>query len=174
MKNRITKAQFTEVVYRNYHGETLTEIAKDFGIRQSTLSQLKSKRIKDWERIKQEIRTTEIIRHCHNGEDIVMDSYIYARNPRNNPKAKDRDEFRLRVSPWFWTQKYPAPDGKGGDEHRDTKPSELIDLGETSQYFTPVLIRTTRRGSAEGNPSIVMSAHWEKGRRFIIKRMRTF
>ena len=68
-----------------------------------------------------------------------MDSYIYARNPRNNPKAKDRDEYRLRVSPWFWTQKYTAPNGDFvvGSELRDTKPSELIDLGETSQNFNP-------------------------------------
>ena len=62
MKNTISEAQFTEAVYRNYHGEIITQIAKDFGVGQSTLSQLKSRRAEDWERIKQEIRTTEIIR----------------------------------------------------------------------------------------------------------------
>ncbi len=37
----VSESQFTEAVYRNYHGEPLTSIAKDFGIGQSTLSQLK-------------------------------------------------------------------------------------------------------------------------------------
>ena len=62
MKIRITESQFIEAVYRNYHGETITEIAKDFGVNQSTLSQLKSRRAEDWERIKHQITTAEIIK----------------------------------------------------------------------------------------------------------------
>ena len=79
----------------------------------------------------------EISKFYYDGSHIIMNSTIYAHNPTNNPKAKDRDEYRLIVAPWFWTQKYPAPNGQGGNEHRDTKPIEVIDLGETSQYFTP-------------------------------------
>ncbi len=72
----------------------------------------------------------EISRFYYDGSSIIMDSTIYARNPTDNPGE-------IIVSPWFWTQKYDAPDGRGEDEHRDTKPSEVIAVGETSQYFTP-------------------------------------
>ncbi len=58
----VSESQFTEAVYRNYHGEPLTSIAKDFGIGQSTLSQLKARRADDWERIHQQIVATEIVR----------------------------------------------------------------------------------------------------------------
>ena len=65
-----------------------------------------------------------------------MDAYIYAYNPTNNPKAKDPENYPLSVSPWFWTQKYPAPDGAPEDERRDTKkPIEFIELGEVSQTY---------------------------------------
>ncbi len=79
-----------------------------------------------------------IYRHYHNGENIVMDSSAYAYNPRNNPKARDLDEYPLRVAPWFRTNEYA---GHNGDhippEHRDTKPLQTIDLGETSEYASP-------------------------------------
>jgi ribosomal protein S1 len=58
----ISEAQFTEAVYRNYHGEKLTSIAKDFGCGQSTLSELKARRKEEWEQIRQQIRMTEIVR----------------------------------------------------------------------------------------------------------------
>ena len=62
MKRSISEAQLTEAVYRNYYGESLTSIAKSFGVGTSTLSQLKSRRIDDWKQIVHQIRTTEIIR----------------------------------------------------------------------------------------------------------------
>ena len=61
MKKSVTEYQFTEAVYRNYLGEPLTSIAKDFGVGQSTLSQLKSRRSDDWERIRQQIVATQIV-----------------------------------------------------------------------------------------------------------------
>ncbi len=81
--------------------------------------------------------SVEISRFYYDGSHIIMDSYAYAYNPSNNPKAGDLDKFPLTVLPWFWTHKYPAPDGNASDEHRDTKDSETIDLGESSQYYYP-------------------------------------
>lgn len=49
MKIRITESYFKGTVYGNYPGETVTEIATDFGVNQSMLSQLKPR--KDWKRI---------------------------------------------------------------------------------------------------------------------------
>lgn len=77
----------------------------------------------------------EISSFYYTGSHIIMSSYAYASNPTNNPEAKDPNNNTLRVAPWFWTQKYPAPDGAGGDERRDTKVPEDIEVGETSQYF---------------------------------------
>ena len=79
----------------------------------------------------------EISKLYYNGTHIIMDSTIYAHNPSNNPKAKKPDDNPMRVAPWFWTQEYPAPDGRGEDERRDTKDPEVIEVGETSQSFTP-------------------------------------
>ena len=62
MKGSISKAQFTEAVYRNYHGETITSIAKDFGISQPTLSQIKSRNEADWKRIEEHITVTQIVK----------------------------------------------------------------------------------------------------------------
>ncbi len=73
----------------------------------------------------------------YDGSSIIMSSYAYAYNPRNNPKAKDPDDNPLQVLAWFRTQEYPAPDGAAGNEHRDTKDSEIITVGETSKNFTP-------------------------------------
>ena len=75
MKNRITKSQFTEAVYSNYHGETLTSIAKDFGIGQSTLSQLKTRRQDEWIRIEQQITATQIVQ-------LVFNTHL---TPQSNP-----------------------------------------------------------------------------------------
>ena len=49
-KHRLSKAQFTEAVYRHYYGETLASIAEDFGITQSALSQYRDRHHKEWER----------------------------------------------------------------------------------------------------------------------------
>ena len=81
--------------------------------------------------------SVEISSFAYNGSHIVMSAYAHASNPSNNPKAGDRDKFPLTVLPWFWTQKYPAPDGNAEDELRSTKDSETIDLGESSQYHYP-------------------------------------
>ena len=77
MKFRITEAQFTEAVYRNYHGETITAIAKDFGIGQSTLSQLKSRRSDDWKRIKQKIEATEIVKLVFENKPDALPTDIF-------------------------------------------------------------------------------------------------
>ena len=67
-----------------------------------------------------------------------MSSYAYAYNPTNNPKAGDLDKFELTVASWFRTDEYNAPNGQvQGNEHRDTKPLQTIDLGETSEYAYP-------------------------------------
>ena len=96
----------------------------------------------------------EISKFYYNGTHIIMDSTIYARNPRNNPKAKNPDKNSMRVLPWFWTQEYTAPNGKFvvGSEHRDTKPSEVIAVGETSQYFTPGPDTDDEEGLGGGQP----------------------
>ena len=78
-----------------------------------------------------------ISRFYYDGSHIIMDSYARAYNPSNNPKAGDLKKFPLTVLPWFRTHEYPAPDGNAADEHRDTKDSETIDLGEYSQYYYP-------------------------------------
>lgn len=57
---KLTESQFTEAVYRHYYGETLTSIAKDFGISQSALSQLKHRRSADWQRRSDQIVASEI------------------------------------------------------------------------------------------------------------------
>lgn len=71
MKRSITEAQLTEAVYRNYHGETLTSIAKDFGIGQSTLSAIKSRRSEDWDRIVHQIIATEVMRMVYSNPPIL-------------------------------------------------------------------------------------------------------
>ena len=84
----------------------------------------------------------KIFRHYHNGEDIVMDSYAYAFNPRNNPKAKDPNDNPLRVNAWFRVIEYAeGPNEEPGNakkEHgRDTKPEEIVNVGGRSQYYSP-------------------------------------
>lgn len=81
MKIRITEAQFIEAVYRNYHGETITEIAEDFGVSQPTLSQLKSRRSKDWKRIQQQIATAEIVKLVFENKNNLPTQIF---NPPNN------------------------------------------------------------------------------------------
>lgn len=84
-----------------------------------------------------------IYRHYHNGQDIVMDSYARAYNPRNNPKAKDPNDNPLRVNAWFRVIEYTeGPDGEAGNakqpEHgRDIKPEEIVKVGGRSQYYSP-------------------------------------
>ncbi len=79
----------------------------------------------------------EISRFYYDGSQIIMDALIYAHNPTNNPKAQDPENYPLSVLPWFWTQKYPAPNGNAEDERRDTKSIEIIQLGKTSQTYNP-------------------------------------
>ena len=50
MKSALTPAQFTEAVFRQYHGETLKEIAEDFGISPNTLKSIKSRKSREWNR----------------------------------------------------------------------------------------------------------------------------
>lgn len=60
MRSILTDTQFTEAVYRHYRGETLSEIAFDFGISLSSLSQIKKRREIDWERIRHQIISIDI------------------------------------------------------------------------------------------------------------------
>lgn len=60
MKKRVSDHQFTEAVYRHYYGESLTSIAKDFGIGQSTLSELRHRRRVECDRIRHRIIDAEI------------------------------------------------------------------------------------------------------------------
>ena len=55
MKRAITDAQFTEAVFRHYHGETLEEIAEDFGISANTLKSIKSRKSGEWNRQRKEL-----------------------------------------------------------------------------------------------------------------------
>ena len=57
----LSDAQLIDVIYRYHHGEKLTDIAKDYGIAQSTLSQIKSRRSADWQRIHNQIIMAEIV-----------------------------------------------------------------------------------------------------------------
>ena len=67
-----------------------------------------------------------------------MDSFAYASNPTDNLKAKNPNENPLEVAPWFITNEYDGPKGaRIAPERRDTKPPEIIKVGETSQYFYP-------------------------------------
>lgn len=55
MKKAITEAQFTEAVFRHYHGETLEEIANDFGISPNTLKSIKSRKSGEWENQREQL-----------------------------------------------------------------------------------------------------------------------
>jgi hypothetical protein len=77
----------------------------------------------------------------YDGRYIVMDSNAYARNPTDNS---------LIVAPWFRTNEYA---GLNGDhippEHRDTKPLQTIEPGETSEYASPGPDRQERNDVGE-------------------------
>ena len=96
--------------------------------------------------------SVEISRFYYDGSKIVMSASASAYNPSDNPKAGDLDKFPLTVLPWFWTHKYPAPDGNASDEHRDTKDSETIDLGESSDTATPGPNRQEQIGGDDAGP----------------------
>jgi len=66
MRRVVSESQFVEAVYRHYKGDTLSEIASDFGVGQSTLTELRKRRVVDWERIRQKIIDAEIARLCCN------------------------------------------------------------------------------------------------------------
>ena len=84
-----------------------------------------------------------IYRHYHNGENIVMDSTARARNPRNNPKAKNPNDNPLRVDTWFRVIEYEkGANGEAGNaiqpEHgRDEKDTETVAVGNSSQSYSP-------------------------------------
>lgn len=94
----------------------------------------------------------EISSFYYNGSHIIMSSSAYAYNPENNPEAKDPTDNPLRVSPWFRTQEFPAPDGAAGNEHRDTKDPEIIGVGETSDSYSPGPFTDPDPGSGGGAP----------------------
>lgn len=60
MKKKISESQFTEAIYRHYYGESISSIAKDFGVYPSTLSLLRKRRRVDWERIENRIIDMEL------------------------------------------------------------------------------------------------------------------
>lgn len=57
---KLTEAQFTQAVYRNYHGETISSIANDFGIGISTLSELRDRHREQWDQIRDKIIDADI------------------------------------------------------------------------------------------------------------------
>ena len=69
MRSLLTDTQFTEAVYRHYRGATLSEIASDFGISKSSLSQIKKRRESDWERIRHQIISIDIAKL--NGQETL-------------------------------------------------------------------------------------------------------
>ena len=108
-----------------------------------------------------------IYRHYHNGEDIVMDSYAYAYNPRNNPKAKNPNDNPLRVNTWFRVIEYnEGPNGEAGGaknpEHgRDTKEEETIEVGNSSQTYNPdhEIVGVHLNGLIEKDETLFYDAH---------------
>ena len=91
-----------------------------------------------------------ISRFYYDGSDIIMDSYACAYNPSNNPKAGDRKKFPLRVESWFRTDEYDSPNGNvQGTQHRDTKPLQTIDLGESSETTYPGPYRQEQIGGPD-------------------------
>lgn len=80
----------------------------------------------------------EISKFYYDGSYVVMNSYAYASNPSNNPKAKDPEDNPMQVVAWFRTNQFT---GLNGDEihpeRRDTQSPETVKVGQTSQYFSP-------------------------------------
>ena len=72
MRKKITEAQFTASVYRHYHGDTLSVIAKDIGVYPSALSELRKRRRTDWERIENRIIDMELGRFQTAKTDMQM------------------------------------------------------------------------------------------------------
>ena len=64
MKKVLTDSKFVSAVYRHYHGETLSSIAKDFGIGVSTLSENRDRRREEWNEIRSRIIDAEIACLC--------------------------------------------------------------------------------------------------------------
>ena len=64
MKKVLTDSKFVRAVYRHYHGETLSAIAKDFGIGASTLSEARDRRREEWDEIRNKIIDAEIAGLC--------------------------------------------------------------------------------------------------------------
>ncbi len=71
MRKVLTDSKFVSAVYRHYHGETLSAIAKDFGIGISTLSENRDRRREEWNEIRGKIIDAEIAGLCgaNNGLD---------------------------------------------------------------------------------------------------------
>lgn len=64
MRKVLTDSKFVSAVYRHYHGETLSAIAKDFGIGVSTLSENRDRRRDEWNEIRGKIIDAEIAGLC--------------------------------------------------------------------------------------------------------------
>lgn len=77
--------------------------------------------------------------HYCDGSAIVMSASASAYNPFNNPEAKDPDDNPLKVEVWFRVIEYESLDGnaKHPEHGRDIKPVETIQVGESSEYYSP-------------------------------------
>ena len=74
----------------------------------------------------------------YDGSSVVMSASAYATNPTNNPKAKDPDDNPLKVAVWFRTNQFTGINGREiQPERRDTKPTETVEVGNSSEYYTP-------------------------------------
>ena len=70
MRKVLTDSNFVRAVYRHYHGETLSSIAKDFGIGISTLSENRDRRREEWDAIRSKIIDAEIAGLCHGNTGV--------------------------------------------------------------------------------------------------------
>lgn len=60
MSRALSDEKFVKAVYRHYRGETLSSIAKDYGIGISTLSEARDRRRAEWDSIRSKIIDSEI------------------------------------------------------------------------------------------------------------------
>lgn len=82
--------------------------------------------------------SVEISSFYYDGSSVVMSSSSQASNPTNNPKAIDPDDNPLKVATWFRTNQFESLNGEQiHPEQRDTKPTETVEVGNSSEYYSP-------------------------------------
>ena len=74
MKKVLTDAMFVKAVYRHYQGETLSSIAKDYGIGISTLSETRDRRRAEWNSIREKIIEADISVLCGSTKGVDIET----------------------------------------------------------------------------------------------------